>query len=202
MRDLGGVGLAHVGPAEHALTASTADLPQFGKARSCILLFLFGAPPQHETFDPKPLAAAEIQGELKAIPTSLPGAPFCEGLPLTAQVADKLTVIRSMSHPFPLHSVAYALSGLPNYTVDLETKPRDPSHWPYFGSIADYLWARRGATAGELPRHVGLPWVIQLAGRRLGFDRRSLRGVSRSAARSAVGQVRGQTIEDRPQVPA
>lgn len=157
---LGGVGLAHVGPAEHALTASTADLPQFGKARSCILLFLFGAPPQHETFDPKPLAAAEIQGELKAIPTSLPGAPFCEGLPLTAQVADKLTVIRSMSHPFPLHSVAYALSGLPNYTVDLETKPRDPSHWPYFGSIADYLWARRGATAGELPQHVGLPWVF------------------------------------------
>jgi hypothetical protein len=139
---------------------TTVDLPQFGRAKACILLFLFGAPPQHETFDPKPDAAAEIQGQLKAIPTSLPGVPFCEGLPLTAQVADRLTVVRSMTHPFPLHCVAYALSGLPNYTVDLETKPRDPTHWPYFGSIADHLWARQGVPDGDLPRHVGLPWVF------------------------------------------
>ena len=88
----------------------------------------------------------------------MPGVSFCEGLPLTAQVADRLAVVRSMTHPFPLHSVAYALSGLPTYTVDLETKPRDPAHWPYFGSIADYLWARQGVTGGGLPRHVGLPW--------------------------------------------
>lgn len=150
---LGGIG-------EAAPVASTADLPQFGRAKACILLFLFGAPPQHETFDPKPLAADEIQGQLKAIPTSLPGVPFCEGLPLTAQVADRLTIIRSMSHPFPLHCVAYALSGLPNYTVDLETKPRDPTHWPYFGSIADHLWSQQRTSDGELPRHVGLPWVF------------------------------------------
>jgi hypothetical protein len=137
-----------------------ADLPQFGQAKACILLFLFGAPPQHETFDPKPLAAAEIQGQLKAIPTSLPGVAFCEGLPRTAQVADRMTVIPSMTHPFPLHCVAYALSGLPNYTVDLETRPRDPTHWPYFGSIADHLWARQGVGDGNVPRHVGLPWVF------------------------------------------
>lgn len=147
-------------PALASADSSTADLPQFGRAKACILLFLFGAPPQHETFDPKPLASAEIQGQLKAIPTSLPGVSFCEGLPLTAQVADRLTVIPSMTHPFPLHCVAYALSGLPNYTVDLETRPRDPAQWPYFGSIADHLWARAGVGDGELPRHVGLPWIF------------------------------------------
>ncbi len=163
MLQAGAMGLSGFTLGSGALAAAgsaTGELPQFGRAKSCILLFLFGAPPQHETFDPKPLAAAEVQGELKAIPTSLPGVPFCEGLPLTAQVADRLTVIPSMTHPFPLHCVAYALSGLPNYTVDLETKPRDPTHWPYFGSIADHLWARQGIAEGELPRHVGLPWVF------------------------------------------
>ena len=149
-----------LGSGTQAATGTTiVDLPQFGRAKSCILLFLFGAPPQHETFDPKPLAAAEIQGELKAISTSLPGVPFCEGLPLTAEVADRLTVVPSMTHPFPLHCVAYMLSGLPNYTVDLETKPRDPRN----GRTSDRSpiicghgrdWKR------ALPRHVGLPWVF------------------------------------------
>lgn len=160
---LGGLGLCGLTlnhSAQWSYATEAADLPGFGQAKACILLFLFGAPPQHETFDPKPLAAAEIQGELKAIPTSLPGVAFCEGLPRTAQVADRLTVIRSMSHPFPLHCVAYALSGLPTYTTDLETKPRDPTHWPYFGSIADYLWSQQGGPEQELPRHVGLPWVF------------------------------------------
>ena len=155
-----GISSLTLGHAPLASSEPSAAVRQFGRAKSCILLFLFGAPPQHETFDPKPLAAAEIQGELKAISTALPGVAFGEGLPLTARVADRLTVIPSMTHPFPLHAVAYALSGLPSYTVDLETKPRDPAHWPYFGSIADHLWARQGVGDGELPRHVGLPWVF------------------------------------------
>lgn len=157
----GALGMAGITLGQQAIAkppATAADLTQFGRAKACILLFLFGAPPQHETFDPKPDAAAEIQGQLKAIPTSLPGVAFCEGLPLTAQVADRLTIVRSMTHPFPLHCVAYALSGLPTYTTDLETRPHDARHWPYFGSIADHLWMRQSLPAGEVPRHVGLPW--------------------------------------------
>src|SRR6185436_9639393 len=67
-------------------SSATAELPK--RAKSCILLFLFGSPPQHETFDPKPFAPPEIQGEMKAISTSLPGVEFCEGLPNTARIAD------------------------------------------------------------------------------------------------------------------
>ncbi|OYW19647.1 MAG: hypothetical protein B7Z55_08475, partial [Planctomycetales bacterium 12-60-4] len=132
-------------------------------AKSCIMLFLFGAAPQHETFDPKEFAPVEVQGEMRGISTSLPGVSICEGLPQTARVADRLTVIRSMTHPFPLHCVAYALSGLPAYTTDLETKPRDPAQWPYLGSIADHHWSQQPPTAAEragMPRHVGLPWVF------------------------------------------
>lgn len=148
------------GASPNLAASELSDLPQFGKAKACILLFLFGAPSQHETFDPKPLAAAEIQGELRDIPTSLPGVPFCEGLPKTAQVADRLTTIRSMSHPFPLHCVAYTLSGMPTYTTDIEDKPRAPVHWPYFGSIADYFWSQQPSTTPDMPRHVGLPWLF------------------------------------------
>src|SRR5262245_54613925 len=60
--------------------AEASDAPGFGRAKSCVLVYLFGAPPQHETFDPKPLAPAEIQGEMKPISTVLPGVEIGEGL--------------------------------------------------------------------------------------------------------------------------
>lgn len=133
----------------------------FGKAKACILLFPYGSPPQHETFDPKPEAPAEIQGELKAIPTRVPGLRVGELLPGVAQVADRLTVIRSMTHPYPEHGVAYAVSGIPTYTPELETRPRDPRHWPFIGSVVDYLDEKRtGEAAPAVPRNVGLPWLL------------------------------------------
>ena len=75
-----------------------------GSAKAAIFLFLFGSPPQHETFDPKPEAGSEIQGEMGAIRTSLPGLSIGEGLPQTAKIADRLTVVRSMTHPYPINS--------------------------------------------------------------------------------------------------
>jgi hypothetical protein len=165
----GGFGLCGLSLDRAAHAAATDDLPHFGQAKACILLYLFGAPSQHETFDPKPDAAVEIQGELRDIPTSLPGVAFCEGLPRTAQVADRLTVIRSMSHPFPLHCTAYALSGMPTYTTVIEDKPRDPSLWPYFGSIADYFWSREPQSNREIPKHVGLPWTFNSQAEDLGL---------------------------------
>ncbi|MFM7842731.1 MAG: DUF1501 domain-containing protein [Planctomycetota bacterium] len=144
-----------------AQSSSTGDLPGFGRAKRCILIYLFGAAPQHETFDPKPEAPAEIQGEMKAIATSVPGLCYGEGLPQVARIADRLTTIRSMSHPYPLHGVAYALSGLPVYTTDLEVKPHDPAQWPYFGSVADWYWSRgKAQTPDRVLQHVGLPWVL------------------------------------------
>lgn len=138
----------------------TAADRRFGQAKACILLFPYGSPPQHETFDPKPEAPAEIQGEMRAIETSAPGIRICEGLPLTARVMDRVTVIRSMSHPYPLHGVAYATSGIPTYEPSLETRPRDPQLWPYFGSIYDYVLHQRGESRGSVPRHAALPWVL------------------------------------------
>jgi hypothetical protein len=131
------------------------------RARACILLFLYGSPPQHETFDPKPDAPREIQGEMKSIPTSVPGVRFCEGLPRVAAMANELTIVRSMTHPYPVHGVAYAVSGIPTYDPSLEDKARDSRHWPYIGSVVDYFEAKNGPGASpEIPRNIALPWML------------------------------------------
>lgn len=166
-RDLlhvGGLGMFGLGLSDYLglsqAKASTGEVSRsFGKAKSCILLFPFGAAPQHETFDPKPDAPLEIRGELGSIETSLPGLRVCDRLPRVAQIADRMTVVRSITHPYPLHGVAYAVSGLPVYEVPLETRPRDVRHWPFIGSIVDWMEDRRNQPAAlDLPRNVCLPW--------------------------------------------
>ncbi|HEX5445109.1 MAG TPA: DUF1501 domain-containing protein [Pirellulales bacterium] len=146
------------------LSASQAAEPSaahFGRAKSCILLFLFGSPAQHETFDPKPDAPVEIQGEMKPITTVVPELQICERLPRTAQVMDRVTVVRSMTHQYPLHGVAYALTGMPTYNPAIEDQPRDPAHWPFIGSLVDYLESQRtGGRLPEIPRNMGLPWLF------------------------------------------
>lgn len=133
----------------------------FGRAKACILLFPYGSPPQHETFDPKPDAPPEVQGEMTSIPTNLVGVRVGEGLPQISRVMDRVTVVRSMTHPYPDHGVAYAVSGIPTYTPALETRPRDPRHWPFIGSVVDYLETKRtGNPVPEVPRNVGLPWLL------------------------------------------
>ncbi len=144
---------------QRAQAGPSTNEAAFGKARACILLFLFGSPPQHETFDPKPDAPAEIQGEMRAIHTSVPGLSICEHLPRVAKVLDRATVIRSMTHPYPVHGVAYALTGMPTYTPAFEDKPRAQEHWPFVGSVVDYVEDRRAAgKLPSLPRNIGLPW--------------------------------------------
>jgi Protein of unknown function (DUF1501) len=162
---LGGLGVLGLGLAdlfrEQAQAAPTIPGRMFGKAKACILLFPYGSPPQHETFDPKPDAPAEIQGELKGAATVVPGLRICERLPRMARIMDRVTVVRSMTHPYPEHGVAYAVTAIPTYTPELETRPRDSRHWPFIGSVVDYLEARRtGTTVPVVPRNVALPWML------------------------------------------
>src|SRR5262249_19759460 len=158
---LGALGLS-LSDALRLQASSTAKAGRsFGKAKACILLFPYGSPPPHETFDPKPEAPAEIQGELKDIASSVPGLRICERLPRIAPLMDRVTVVRSMVHPYPVHGVAYAVSGIPTYTPDLETRPRDSRHWPFIGSVVDYLEEKRtGQRVPVVPRNGGLPRLL------------------------------------------
>jgi hypothetical protein len=160
---IGGLGLfgLSLGATPLVQAADAHHGPGFGKAKACILLFPYGSPSSHETFDPKPDAPVEIQGEMKAISTNVPGLQICDRLPNTAQVMDQITVVRSMTHPYPLHGMAYALTGIPEYTPALETVARDSRHWPFIGSVVEYIKQRgKGSTSPEIPRNLGLPWVV------------------------------------------
>ncbi|MEX2287693.1 MAG: DUF1501 domain-containing protein [Planctomycetaceae bacterium] len=135
--------------------------PRFGQAKACILIYKYGSPPQHETFDPKPDAPAEIQGEMKAIGTAVPGVAICEHLPRIAAIMDRLTVVRSLTHPYPLHGTVYATTGIPAVDTKIEAMPRDKRQWPFIGSIVDYLEEKQsGGAMPVLPRNIALPFVM------------------------------------------
>jgi hypothetical protein len=158
----GGLSLFGLGLADYfrltAGAASRTPAKGFGRAKSCILLFLYGSPSQLETFDMKPSAPVEIRGELKPIRSSLPGLDVCELLPTAARVMDKVTVLRSVTHPYPIHGVAYATTGVSNIDVPMELNPRDGRHWPFIGSVVDFLARQKGGKPQAVPNNVGLPF--------------------------------------------
>ena len=162
-----GLGAAGFGAASLLPRAAgrSAAPRSFGKAKACILLYLYGSPSQLETFDPKPNAPVEIRGELGAIRSSLPGADVGELLPATSRVMDRVTVVRSLTHPYPIHGVAYALTGVTQIDVPMELNPHDGRHWPFIGSVVDYL-GRRGGAARPLPANLALPFPF--SSRRVG----------------------------------
>ena len=70
----------------------------FGRAKSCLLIFMWGGPSQLDTWDPKPDAPAEIRGSFGTIATRTPGVRISEHFPMLATRTDKLAIVRSMSH--------------------------------------------------------------------------------------------------------
>ncbi|MDB5323401.1 MAG: hypothetical protein JWN40_5032, partial [Phycisphaerales bacterium] len=74
-----------------------------GQAKSVIHIFLPGGMAQHESFDPKPNAPIEYRGPHGTCKTNLDGELFGELMKNTSQVADKITVIRSMTHGEAAH---------------------------------------------------------------------------------------------------
>jgi hypothetical protein len=131
------------------------------KAKSVLVLFLYGAPSQMDTFDPKPDASVETRGEFKTIPTRIPSVRIAEHLPRIAGLLDRVTLVRSLTHPYPTHAVAYALSVVPISEPAIEANAKEPRHSPYFGSVLDYLWSRGSAPSPPgLPRNLYLPWPL------------------------------------------
>lgn len=80
---------------------AVADAPR--RDVNCILLWLLGGPSHIDMYDMKPLAPAEIRGELNPISTRTPGLELCELMPHLATCTDKFSLIRSMHSYSPTH---------------------------------------------------------------------------------------------------
>jgi hypothetical protein len=133
--------------------------PGFGRAKSCIVLFLMGGPPQHSTWDPKPDAPAEVRGDFKPIATNVPGISISELMPRMAKVADKLCILRAMSTGDNAHSSSgyYMLTGRPHAPMNFENaNPGAPNDSPSLGA----LLGRVATGRGSMPPSVTLPHRI------------------------------------------
>ena len=88
----------------------------FGKAKSCIFLFLLGGPPQHETWDPKPNATLDVRGDFKPISSATTGLQVCELMPQTAKLTNHIAVLRAMATDDNAHSSSgyWMLTGRPH----------------------------------------------------------------------------------------
>ena len=144
---------------EALAAANPARLPGFGKARSCIVLFLLGGPPQHETWDPKPAAPAEIRGDFKPIASAVTGLHVGEMMPKTAALADRVSVLRAVATDDNAHSASgyWMLTGTPHQPKNVENAGTGaPNDWPCLAGVVRHL---RG-DAGRLPTSIRLPEEI------------------------------------------
>lgn len=141
---LGGLNLADVLRLKaHGGNSSAAT------AKSVIMVYLPGGPSHIDMYDPKPDAPMEFRGEFGTIPTKVPGLDFCEHMPLQAQIADKLSVIRGIKFK-GRHDPYELLSGYPSASSG---QIRAGEKWPVFGSVVSRL---RGDEASGMPPYVNL----------------------------------------------
>lgn len=130
------------------------------RARSVILLWLWGGPSQLDTFDMKPDAPAEYRGPFQPIATKVPGLQVCELLPGLARMADTYAILRTLSHDQTDHGVAgtIGLTGSMAGAVALGGKAASGAVQPSTGSIVGRLHRRR---PGSLPPYVILGDELQ-----------------------------------------
>jgi hypothetical protein len=127
-----------------------ADQKQYeslpARADSVIHIFLPGGIAHQESFDPKPYAPIEYRGELGTVATKIPGEVFSETLPKTAQVADKITVIRSFTHGEAAHERG-------THNMFTGYKPSPALRYPSMGSVVAHEYGPRN----NLPPYVCIP---------------------------------------------
>lgn len=128
-------------------------------AKSCIYIVISGGLSHVDTLDPKPLAPPEVRGPYGTISTSVPGVHVTEMLPQLAKLADRYTIVRTMSHGQGAHVTAAhtMLTGQPD--------GRRTNDSPFVGSLVSrfrpssrnvpsYVWLHNMKTGtNKIPRY-------------------------------------------------
>ncbi len=127
-----------------------ADQPTpTGKAKSVIQIWLWGGACHVDTFDPKPEAGAAYVGQLnEPIETNVSGIRIGQLLPELAKIADKYSLIRSMTHRNNGHETAA-------YLVQTgRSSERDV--FPCIGAVTSYFKGYDSGYTGLVPPYIVL----------------------------------------------
>jgi hypothetical protein len=126
------------------------------RPKQMICVWMAGGPPHTDMFDMKPDSPVDYRGEFRPIRSNVPGLDVCELMPRLARMADRYTIIRSvttMNRPGD-HSRApmYWLTGNPRL-------PSGTPQYPMYGSAVTRL--RPGpddlptfAVLGKIDHHI------------------------------------------------
>jgi hypothetical protein len=120
--------------------------PTVAKAKSLIHVYLPGGMAHQESWDPKPFSPLEYRGPFSAINTKVDGLQFGEVMKDMANVADKITVIHSMTHGEAAHD-----RGTQNMFTGY--KPSPAIKYPSFGTVVTHELGTREA----LPPYICIP---------------------------------------------
>ena len=130
------------------LMLTIASMATAQRAKSVILIYLDGGPAQTETFDPKPAAGRNYYGNYKGVcKTNVEGIEIGEKLPLLATMADKYSIIRSMTHGSNAHETGH-------YAMITGDTSKSAIVYPSFGAVISYM--KKDTYKGILPCYISV----------------------------------------------
>ena len=139
---LGALGLGGLTLPDILRLRAQAESPS--PARAVIMICLAGGPSHLDMYDLKPNAPVDYRGEFKPIKTNVPGFDICEHLPLQAQIADKLALVRTVQFVEPMqHELEEVYTGFPKFAKR-----------PSFGAVV----SRFRSADSKLPSYVSLEY--------------------------------------------
>jgi Protein of unknown function (DUF1501) len=132
------------------LAAPAFASPPRARAKSVIQIWMWGGPCHIDTFDPKPDAGSDFCGPLKSpIATNVDGVRISELLPRLAKLADKYSIIRSMTHNNNGHETA-------SYMVQTGHKSGDGEVYPCIGAVVSHFKGYGAGYKGLIPPYIVL----------------------------------------------
>lgn len=158
---LGGLSLPRLLQAGET-TRKPGDAAPRPRARSVVILYLSGGPSQLDMWDMKPEAPVEVRGTFRPIETRVPGIQVCEHMPRMAKVADRYSIVRSMSHGEADHLKAgyWVMTGAPLLRPVVQASGMRREDRPHTGAVL----SRHLRGSATVPAFVTIPEYISPVG--------------------------------------
>ncbi len=132
-----------------AATSTPAPEAKPAKAKAIIQIWMWGGPPHVDTFDPKPESGSDYTGPLNhPIATNVKGIRIGESLPELAKLADKFSILRSVTHRQNGHETA-------SYLTQTGRMP-DRNVYPMVGGVVSLFKGYDHGYEGLIPPYIVL----------------------------------------------